>query len=75
MFIKLTSQKTYKGGGDPIYLNPLTITGMCANGLWTNVYTINDEWYVEETPEEIMKAIEGKVIIHARETECEEVKD
>lgn len=57
MFIKLTSYKTYKGGGEPIYLNPLTITGMRANGLWTNVCTINNEWHVEETPEEIIAMI------------------
>lgn len=75
MFIKLTSHKSYKRGGGPIYLNPLAITGMYANGLWTDVYTNNNEWYVEETPEEIIKEIEGKVIIHARETESEEVTD
>lgn len=71
MFIKLTSLERDLDHGEPIYLNPLTITSIWTDTLCTHVGTVDGEWYVKETPEEIMKAIEGKVIIHARETECE----
>lgn len=71
MFIKLTTWEKYTEDGKPIYLNPLTITAIWTDTLCTRVDTVDGGWYVKETPEEIMKAIEGKVIIHTRETECE----
>lgn len=74
MFIKLTAWKSDSKDGEPIYLNPLTITSIKADASITHVGTVDGVWFVMETPEEIMKAIEGKVIIHAMETECKEVK-
>lgn len=71
MFIKLTTWEKYTEDGKPIYLNPLTITAIWTDTLCTRVDTADGGWYVKETPEEIIKEIEGKVIIHARETECE----
>ena len=72
MFIKLTAWKSDSEHGKPIYLNPLTITSIKAeDASITHVGTVDSIWFVMETPEEIMKAIEGKVIIHARKTECE----
>ena len=71
MFIKLTAWKCDSKDGDPIYLTPLTLTSIKADASITHVGTVDGIWFVMETPEEIIKEIEGKVIIHARETECE----
>lgn len=75
MFIKLTRWKSGQVHGEPVYLNPLTITSIKADISYTQVNTVDGGWYVNETPEEILEEIEEKVIIHARETECEEVTD
>ena len=75
MFIKLTAWKSDSKHGEPVYLNPLTITSIKADASKTHVGTVDGIWFVMETPEEIIKEIEGKVVIHAKETECEEVTD
>ena len=54
MFIKLTVWKKYTEDGDPIYLNPLTITSIWTDTLCTRVDTVDGGWYVKETPEEII---------------------
>ena len=59
MFIKLTAWKKYTEGGEPIYLNPLTITSIWTDTLCTRVNTVDGGWYVKETPEEIMSQIES----------------
>lgn len=70
MFIKLTAWKSDSKHGEPVYLNPLTITSIKADTSITHVGTVDGVWFVMETPEEIIKEIEGKVVIHAKETEC-----
>ena len=66
MFIKLTSWERDSDHGESIYLNPLTITGMWANGSCTHVNTVDGGWYVVETPEEIMSQVESVIKYYLR---------
>lgn len=59
MFIKLTAWKSDSKDGEPIYLNPLTITSIKADASITHVGTVDGVWFVMETPEEIMSQIES----------------
>ena len=60
MLIKLTAWKSDSKDGEPIYLNPLTITSIRAeDALITHVSTVDGIWFVMETPEEIMSQIES----------------
>lgn len=63
MFIKLTRWKK-DSDGEPVYLNPLTITSIKADTSYTNVNTIDGGWYVIETPDEIMKMVDDKLSIN-----------
>lgn len=58
MFIKLTRWKS-DSDGEPVYLNPLTITSIRANESYTNVDTVDGGWFIMETPEEITSQIES----------------
>ena len=60
MFIKLTAWKSDSKDGEPIYLNPLTITSIKADASITHVGTVDGVWFVMETPEEIIEAINAK---------------
>ena len=58
MFIKLTAWKSDSKHGEPIYLNPLTITSIKADDASiTHVGTVDGIWFVVETPEEIIAMI------------------
>ena len=60
MFIKLTAWKSDSKQGEPVYLNPLTITSIKADDTQiTHVGTVDGLWFVMETPEEIMSQIES----------------
>lgn len=61
MFIKLTKWKSDSKDGEPIYLNPLTITSIKADASITHVGTVDGIWFVMETPEEIMSQIESVI--------------
>ena len=62
MFIKLTAWKSDSKDGEPIYLNPLTITSIRAeDALITHVSTVDGIWFVIETPEEIMSQVESVI--------------
>ncbi len=61
MFIKLTAWKSDSKDGEPVYLNPLTITSIKADDTQiTHVGTVDGLWFVMETPEEIIEAINAK---------------
>ena len=60
MFIRLTAWKSDSKDGEPIYLNPLTITSIKADASITHVSTVDGVWFVMETPEEIIEAINAK---------------
>ena len=68
MFIKLTKWEKYTEDDKPIYLNPLTITSIWTDTLFTRVDTVDGGWYVKETPEEIIKEIKGKLSIYEKIT-------
>lgn len=57
MFIKLTAWKSDSKDGEPIYLNPLTITSIKADASITHVGTVDGVWFVMETPEEIIETL------------------
>ena len=57
MFIKLTAWKSDSKDGEPIYLNPLTITSIKADASITHVGTVDGIWFVKEMPEEIIAMI------------------
>lgn len=57
MFIKLTAWKSDSKDGEPIYLNPLTITSIKADASITHVGTVDGIWFVMETPEEIIETL------------------
>lgn len=57
MFIKLTAWKSDSKDGEPIYLNPLTITSIKADASITHVGTVDGIWFVKETPEEIIETL------------------
>ena len=59
MFIKLTRWKRDNAHGEPVYLNPLTITSIKANESYTNVDTVDGGWSIMETPEEITSQVES----------------
>ena len=59
MFIKLTAWKSDSKHGEPVYLNPSTITSIKADASITHVGTVDGVWFVMETPEEIMSQIES----------------
>ena len=60
MFIKLTAWKSGSKHGEPVYLNPLTITSIKAgDASITHVSTVDGVWFVKEMPEEIMSQIES----------------
>ena len=60
MLIKLTAWKSDSKQGEPVYLNPLTITSIKADDTQiTHVGTVDGLWFVVETPEEIMSQIES----------------
>lgn len=62
MFIKLTAWKSDSKQGEPVYLNPLTITSIKADDTQiTHVGTVDGLWFVMETPEEIMSQIESVI--------------
>lgn len=61
MFIKLTAWKSDSKDGEPIYLNPLTITSIKADASITHVGTVDGIWFVMETPEEIMSQAESVI--------------
>jgi hypothetical protein len=64
MFIKLTAWKSDSKDGEPIYLNPLTITSIKADASITHVGTVDGIWFVMETPEEIMSQIESMTMYY-----------
>lgn len=64
MFIKLTAWKSDSKHGEPIYLNPLTITSIKADASITHVGTVDGVWFVMETPDEIMKMVDDKLSIN-----------
>ena len=57
MFIRLTAWKSDSKDGEPIYLNPLTITSIKADASITHVGTVDGIWFVKETPEEIIETL------------------
>lgn len=59
MFIKLTAWKNDSKDGEPVYLNPSTITSIKADASITHVGTVDGIWFVMETPEEIMSQVES----------------
>ena len=63
MFIKLTAWKR-DSDGDPVYLNPLTVTSIKEGTLYTIVNTLDGVWDVRETPDEIMKMVDDKLSIN-----------
>ena len=68
MFIKLTRWKSGQVHGEPVYLNPLTITSINADISYTRVNTVDNIWNVNETPEEILEEISGKLSIYEKVT-------
>ena len=67
MFIKLTAWKSDSKDGEPIYLNPLTITSIRAeDASITHVGTVDGIWFVKETPEEIMNQVESVIKYYLR---------
>ena len=68
MFIKLTAWKRDHVHGEPVYLNPLTITSIKADISYTNVNTVDSIWHVNETPEEILEEISEKLSIYEKVT-------
>lgn len=68
MFIKLSRWKSGQVHGEPIYLNPLTITSIKADISYTQVNTVDGGWYVNETPEDILEEINGKLSIYEKIT-------
>ena len=58
MFIKLTAWKSDSKDGEPVYLNPSTITSIKADDTSiTHVGTVDGLWFVMETPEEIIETL------------------
>ena len=57
MFIKLTAWRSDSKDGEPVYLNPLTITSIKADASITHVGTVDGVWFVMETPEEIIETL------------------
>lgn len=65
MFIRLTLRK--KGTEDkPIYLNPSLFTAIRNEAEYTRIDTVDSIWNVQETPQEIVEALDTNVKVTER---------